>query len=176
MKHQDMLGEMLDSAADRLAAYGYLLTGSQHSGEDLVQDAIVKVFVRRRRLDDPRAAEAYVRAAMRTLHIDRMRRDDALTGAHARLVDHRQAARRDGSDRRPRPHRPAPSRPSGSKNGPSSSCSFYDDLKVSDIATQMRLADGTVKRYLSNALDKLAGELGSIDDSTERIGLVERKK
>lgn len=37
MKQGDLLGEMLDVAADRLAAYGYLLTGSQHSGEDLVQ-------------------------------------------------------------------------------------------------------------------------------------------
>jgi len=53
---------------------------------------------------------------------------------------------------------------------------FYDDLKVADVAAQMHLAEGTVKRYLSNALDKLAGELGSVDDSTERVGLVERKK
>ena len=75
MKQRDVLGEMLDVAADRLATYGYLLTGSQHAGEDLVQDAIVKVFVRQRRLDGPQAAEAYVRAAMRTLHVDRVRRD-----------------------------------------------------------------------------------------------------
>ena len=175
MKHQAMLGELLDLAADRLAAYGYLLTGSQHAGEDLVQDAIVKVFVRRRRLDGPRAAEAYVRAAMRTLHIDRVRRETHLRGLMPRLVDHGQApdasaviADQDQMGRAlallaPQERAVVVLR-------------FYDDLKVADIATQMHLADGTVKRYLSNALDKLAGVLGDIDAELERMPVVDREK
>lgn len=175
MKQRDVLGEMLDSAANRLAAYGYLLTGSQHAGEDLVQDAIVKVFVRRRSLDGPRAAEAYVRAAMRTLHIDRMRRETHWRGLMPRLADRASA--------------PSPEAAIADQDqmgralvllAPQERAvvvlRFYDDLKVTDIAAQMRLAEGTVKRYLSNALDKLAGVLGAIDETTERIGLVERKK
>jgi len=175
MKQRDVLAEMLGLAADRLAVYGYLLTGSQHAGEDLVQDAIVKVFVRHRRLDGPRAAESYVRAAMRTMHVDRMRRETRWRSAVPQLVDRAEVpdasaavADRDQVGRAllllaPQERAVVVLR-------------FYDDLKVVDIAAQMQLAEGTVKRYLSNALDKLAGVLGTLDDTTERIGLVERKK
>jgi len=175
MKQRDVLGDMLDLAADRLAAYGYLLTGTQHAGEDLVQDAIVKVFVRRRRLDGPQAAEAYVRAAMRTLHIDRMRRETRWRGLLPKLADRSVA--------------PGPEAASVDQDRIGRALTslapqertvvllrFYDDLKISDVAAHMHLAEGTVKRYLSNALDKLAGEMGSIDDAAERVGLVEREK
>ncbi len=175
MRQRVVLGEMLDVAADRLAAYGYLLTGSQHAGEDLVQDAIVKVFVRQRRLDGSRAAEAYVRAAMRTLHLDRMRRETRWRGLMPRLIDRSDApdasavvADQDQIGRALNLLAP--------QERAVVVLRFYDDLKVGDIAAQMHLAEGTVKRYLSNALDKLAGVLGTLDETTERIGLVERKK
>jgi RNA polymerase sigma factor (sigma-70 family) len=175
MKHQDMLGEMLDSAADRLAAYGYLLTGSQHAGEDLVQDAIVKVFVRQRRLENAKAAEAYVRAAMRTLHIDHMRRETHWRGLMPRLVDRRDPERPDDAvgeqDRIGKALAAL-----GKQERTVVILRFYDDLKVADIAVQMHLADGTVKRYLSQALDKLAEFLGDIEGDLERIAIVERKK
>lgn len=175
MKQRDVLGEMLDLAADRLAAYGYLLTGSQHAGEDLVQDAIVKVFVRQRRLDGPQAAEAYVRAAMRTMHVDRMRREAHWRGLMPRLVDRTQVPDASAvvADQDQMGHALDLLAP---QERAVVVLRFYDDLKVADIAAQMRLADGTVKRYLSNALDKLAGALGAIDETTERIGLVERKR
>jgi len=175
MKQRDVLGDMLDLAADRLAAYGYLLTGSQQAGEDLVQDAIVKVFVRQRRLENARAAEAYVRAAMRTIHIDRMRRETHLRGLMPRLVDRSEAP--DASavvadqDQMGRALvLLAPQERAVVVLG------FYDDLKVADIAAQMRLAEGTVKRYLSNALDNLAGVLGEIDTELERMPILDRKK
>lgn len=175
MKQRDVLSELLDTSADRLAAYGYLLTGSQHSGEDLVQDAIVKVFVRHRRLDGVRAAEAYVRAAMRTIHVDHMRRETHWRRLAPRLVDRAEApdasavfADHDQIGRALASLAP--------QERAVVVLRFYDDLKVADIAAQMHLAEGTVKRYLSNALDKLAGVLGTLDDTIERIGLVERKK
>jgi len=175
MKHQDMLGEMLDSAADRLAAYGYLLTGSQHAGEDLVQDAIVKVFVRQRRLENAKAAEAYVRAAMRTLHIDHMRRDVKWRALMPRLADDRSPGRPD--DALGEQDRVGEALSTlGKQERTVVILRFYDDLKVSDIAAQMHLAEGTVKRYLSQALDKLAEFLGDIEGDLERIAIVERKK
>jgi len=175
MRQSDVLGEMLDVAADRLAAYGYLLTGSQHAGEDLVQDAIVKVFVRQRRLDGARGAEAYVRAAMRTIHIDRMRRETHWRGLVPRLVDRSEAP--DASALVADQDRMARALVLlATQERAVVVLRYYDDLKVADIAAQMHLAEGTVKRYLSNALDKLAGVLGTIDETTERIGLVERKK
>ena len=173
MTHPDVLGEMLDVAAHRLASYGYLLTGSQHASEDLVQDAIVKVFSKRRRLDNARAAEGYVRATMRTLHVDRMRRETRWRAAMPSLVSRDVHPNLDTAvvdqDRMGRALLTlAP------QERTVVVLRFYDDLKVTDIAVQLHLAEGTVKRYLSNALDKLAGVLGDIDESTERVSLVER--
>jgi DNA-directed RNA polymerase specialized sigma24 family protein len=37
---------------------------------------------------------------------------------------------------------------------------FYDDLTVPQIAAQLGLADGTVKRYLADASARLAEVLG----------------
>ncbi|MCR6711890.1 MAG: hypothetical protein NVV57_03970 [Demequina sp.] len=34
----DPIGRLLDAAAGRLAAYGFLLTGSQQAGDRLVED------------------------------------------------------------------------------------------------------------------------------------------
>src|SRR6478735_5118485 len=92
----DLIGQLLDAAAKRLAAYGYLLTGSQHAGEDLVQGAIIKVFIKRRRLEDVRAAEAYVRAAMRTMHLDEVRRATSWRAKAPKLVSRTDQS--DGSD------------------------------------------------------------------------------
>ncbi|MCB2413121.1 sigma-70 family RNA polymerase sigma factor [Demequina sp. TTPB684] len=175
MEQKDVLGEMLDAGADRLAAYGYLLTGSQHAGEDLVQDAIVKVFVKKRRLDNPRAAEGYVRATMRTIHIDGIRRQGRFRAlmprlAHADAVDSADVAVMDRARMGVALKALAP------QERAVVVLRFYDDLKVSDIAAHMHLAEGTVKRYLSQALDRLAHELGDIDGDADRIGVVERKK
>jgi RNA polymerase sigma factor (sigma-70 family) len=158
-----------------LAAYGYLLTGSQHAGEDLVQDAIVKVFVKKRRLDNPRAAEGYVRATMRTLHIDGIRRQGRLRALMPRLV-HADTAEPPEVDIANRDQMGVALGALAPQERAVVVLRFYDDLKVADIAAHMHLAEGTVKRYLSQALDRLAHELGDIDGDADRIGVIERKK
>jgi len=52
---------------------------------------------------------------------------------------------------------------------------YLDDLKVQDVAAQMGLAEGTVKRYLSNALGKLADVVDITDVEPERVHVVDRK-
>lgn len=53
---------------------------------------------------------------------------------------------------------------------------FYDDLTVPQIAAQLGLADGTVKRYLADASARLASVLGDQDiehpDHNDRIPVV----
>ena len=49
---------------------------------------------------------------------------------------------------------------------------FYDDLTVPQIAAQMRLADGTVKRYLADASGKLAQMLGDDVDASSAAAAV----
>ncbi|WP_430868302.1 sigma-70 family RNA polymerase sigma factor [Demequina aurantiaca] len=154
-----LLGEMLDRASSRLAAYGYLLTGSQHAGEDLVQDSIVKVFSRRRRIPNAQAAEGYVRAAMRSVHIDRMRREKVW-----RRIAPGQVARDDVPDHADRIATADALGAALATLTPQQRTAvvlrYYDDLTVPAVAAQMRLAEGTVKRYLSEALGRLAIAVG----------------
>ena len=174
LNERPLLDELLGVAADRLVAYGYLLTGSQHAAEDLVQDAIIKVFIKRRRLDNVRAAEGYVRAAMRTIHIDHMRRTALWRRAAPGLLgvgDVPDAAvavvDRDQLER-------ALNRLSPQERAVVV-LRYYDDLGIHDVAAAMKLGDGTVKRYLSNALAKLAGLVDEIDSDRDTVAVVNRK-
>lgn len=56
-----------------LNAYAYLLTGDLRDAEDLVQEALVKTFIRGRHLEIA-SAEGYVRTAILTTWIDTYRR------------------------------------------------------------------------------------------------------
>ena len=55
---------------------------------------------------------------------------------------------------------------------------FYDDLTVPQIARRLDLAEGSVKRYLSDASVQLEALLGPIEDAglTEDVQLVEGRK
>ena len=170
-----MMGELLHVAASRLAAYGYLLTGSQHAGEDLVQDAIVKVFVRRRRIPNVQAAEAYVRAAMRTIHLDAMRRE-----ARWRKVAPGQVAQQERPDHADAvADTDAMGRALATLSGQERTAivlRYFDDLTVTDVAAHMKLADGTVKRYLSNALTKLGEQAEALELTVERAPVGPRRR
>lgn len=175
MTTDDLLGELLADAAGRLATYGYLLTGNRHAGEELAQQAIVKVLVRRRRIEDARAAEAYVRAAMRTLHIDGLRRERrwrlAMPGqarpertpdaTHA--VVESDAMGRALTSLTPQERAVVILR-------------YYDDLTLAAVAEHMRLAEGTVKRYHANALEKLRAYLGDVEEADARVSVVDRRR
>lgn len=170
----DLIGELLDAAAGRLAAYAYLLTGSQVAGEDLVQGAIVKVFVKRRRLNDVRAAEAYVRAAMRTMHLDEVRRAASWRSKAPKLVQRTELS--DHSDdvaARDVVGRALAALPLQERTAVV--LRHYDQLQVSEIATAMRLAEGTVKRYLSQAHATLAAKLGEVGPVEDHVPVVVRK-
>lgn len=172
MTTSEVLGDLLAVAGDRLAGYGYLLTGNAHAGEELAQAAIVKVFVRRRRLSDVRAAEAYVRAAMRTLHVDGIRRE-----RRWRLAMPGQARAEHGPDA-------ASALAEADALGRALAALFpqertvvilryYDDLTLQSVADHMRLALGTVKRYHANALDKLRAHLGDVEIADAWVSVVD---
>ena len=168
-----VVADVYREAGSRLAAYGYVLTGSHHGAEELVQAAVVKTLVKRRRLDDHRAIEGYVRATMRTLHIAALRREGlwrkAMPGQaaaelrpdHADTVVTSDAVGRALATLSPQERTAVVLR-------------YFDDLTVSAAADAMGLAEGTVKRYLSNALDKLAAMIGDEDLEVERVAVIER--
>ncbi|WP_159449679.1 sigma-70 family RNA polymerase sigma factor [Demequina sp. NBRC 110057] len=168
----EAVAQVLRDGGKRLASYGLVLTGSAHEAEELVQAAVVKTFVKRRRLRDAAAAEAYVRATMRTLYIDGIRRDRTwgrLVPAVVRrshvpdpsdeLAGHDQVAR--ALAELPRQVRTAVA------------LRYYDDLTVADIAHHMNLSEGTVKKYLQDGRSRLAPLLGLGTEEPEHATVTE---
>lgn len=160
---EHLVEDLMRERGTRLIAYGALLVGRDGDAEDLVHDAIVKVFSRPRRLRDVGEAEAYVRSAMPSIVIDRARSRTSRVRATTRAFD-RTAPGADldaGLDVR-RALRELPPR--------EQLCivlRFFDDLSVPQIAARLGLAEGSVKRYLHDATAKLAPLLDVTEDWNE---------
>jgi RNA polymerase sigma-70 factor (ECF subfamily) len=159
----DIIEQLYDVAAGRLGAYGYLLTGSQAAGEELVQAAIVKVFVKRRRLTNLQQAESYVRTTMRNLHIDALRRERSWRRAAPRhlaadVTDSSEALA--GSDAAARALAQLPPRVRAAVV-----LRYLDGLSVAEVAHEMGIGEGTAKRYLADGRAALGPALGVTDDA-----------
>ncbi|WP_307844912.1 sigma-70 family RNA polymerase sigma factor [Actinotalea solisilvae] len=143
-----------------LVGYAYLLTGHLGDAEDLVQDALVRTFVRATHVE-PRAAESYVRRAILTTYIDGYRRRRRWDGVRHLLAGaERDDALEDVSGARLDVRTALLALPPQQR-----ACvvlRFYDDLTVPEIATRLGLGDGTVKRYLSLAVHRMEGLLGPL--------------
>lgn len=157
----DVVGTLLATRGRALTAYGYLLCGDVHDAEDLVQDAVVKVFVRGRSGVALESAEAYVRRTMLTIFLDGRRRRARWLARRHLVAEAATTAGPSGpvDDRLdvvaalatlPRQQR---------------ACvvlRFYEDLTVPEIAERLGVADGTVKRYLSTGTRALEATLGPL--------------
>ncbi len=173
-----MLVNLVRARGEALTRYAYVYTGDMAAAQDLVQDALVKVFVRSRTRSEPEALEAYVRRVIATTYIDGYRRRRTWDGLRHLL------ARRD-DDQAVDPTVTASDRLDlraalaalGRQERTAVVLRFYDDLTVLQVAEVMQVAEGTVKRYLSNALHRLEARLGTLDplDGDERSLLVARE-
>jgi len=130
-----------------------LLTGDHHRGEDLVQTALTKVYLKWGRIDAPLP---YARRALVNAHIDQARRKwwgerpteilpevadvDADTGASA--SDARDELRRMLADLAPKERAVVVLR-------------YYLDLSEQDVAAELNISVGTVKSTGARALRKL---------------------
>ena len=159
------LDDLVRARGVALTRYAYLLCGDAREAEDLVQDALVKTFSRRRDLRESGPIEAYIRQAILTTHIDGVRRRQRWAAIRHLAVraETRLGPEQASSDRidievalnllAPRERACVVLR-------------YYEDLTVPEIARQLSLATGTVKRYLSDAVRRLEGRLGSIPADT----------
>ncbi|GEN80092.1 sigma-70 family RNA polymerase sigma factor [Actinotalea fermentans] len=155
-----------------LTGYAYLLTGNLRDAEDLVQDALIKTFVRRRSglvLDN---AEAYVRRAMLTTYIDGVRRARLWVDARHLLARSERAESHEAhvSDRT---DVEAALRVLSPQQRTCVVLRYYDDLTVPEIADRLGLSDGTVKRYLSVAVHRLEGLLAAVEAPTVDVDILE---
>ena len=160
-KWADTLERLVRERGRALVAYGYLLTGNARDAEDLFHDAVVKTFSRGKGSVSLGEAEAYVRRAMFSAHVDAGRRSHAWQRAFHLL----------GS---------SGSEPSGSttvefrtdlqealrhltpRERACTVLRFHDDLTAEAIGRELGITEGAVRRYLSDAAVKLRGALGAI--------------
>jgi len=155
---ESVLAELVAERGDALSRYAYVLCGDSDDAADLVQSALVATFSRLRNGFDVDRAEAYVRRAIASAYVDRGRRASrwrATAHLHAReeLVESPTTA----TDRRLDVKRQL-----GALSPRERACvvlRYYGDLKVDDIAADLGISAGAVKRYLSDGLAKLASAL-----------------
>lgn len=187
------LEELMARRSRALIGYAYTLTRDVPRAEDLVQDALVKVFSRLRRpadsgeggksmrldQDEPRLtnAEAYVRRAILTIYLDGYRRQSSWTGIKHLLADDAFA---------PAAERAATARVDvglalarlSPRQRESVVLRFFEDMTVPQIAQTLGTSPGTIKRHLSNAMELLRTSLAEMNvpemetSFEERLGAV----
>lgn len=158
----EVLSDLVRRRGRQLTGYAYLLTGDVASAQDLVQDALVRVFVRTRTGFTPDVAEAYVRRSIVGVYVDGFRRRRKWAS-----VRHLVAVAEAGDGPDPTIADRIDLRAALATLSPQERACvvlrYYEDLTIAAVADQLHLAPGTVKRYLSNAVHKLQTRLGPID-------------
>jgi RNA polymerase sigma-70 factor (ECF subfamily) len=162
-----VLDDLVQVRGHALARYAALLTGDRRDAEDVLQDALVRCFGQARPLRDVVAAETYVRRAILSVFLDRHRRSarwaavrhlaarrDQVDGPEGATVD-RVSVEAALATLRPRLRACVVLR-------------YYDDLTVPEIARRLGVAEGTVKRYLSDAVGQLEDVLGPVSSGRGR--------
>ncbi len=156
---EPMLDQLMRERAPRLLAYARLLTRDDAEAEDVLQDALVRAFSRGRSFPDLDRAEGYVRQAVPSVFVDRYRSRRSLAAAYERLAG-RASASGDERDHAVVLDVRAALAELPPRERACIVLRFYDDLTVPQIAHRLHLAEGSVKRYLSDASSRLAGLLG----------------
>lgn len=179
----DELGDLIARRGRALTGYAYLLCGDVQQAEDLVQDALVKVFSRLRRPPTARpgsvrtvdldaaaggraeiaSVEGYVRSAILTLYLDGYRR-------RRRWTDVRHLVATDDAVRGPESAATARADVAAALAGLTPrqrACvvlRYFEDLTVPQIADTLGSAEGTVKRHLHDAMAVMQDALHATDD------------
>lgn len=159
---EQALADLASGRGAALKRHAFLLCGNGAQADDLVQEALVRAFTRPLRAPRPGAAEAYVRAIMVNLFIDGTRR-------HSRWSRVAPLLRATGATPDPADQvsdRDAMLTALRSLSPRQRACvvlRYYEDLPVAEVAALLGVAEGTVKRYLSEAMSHVAMRLSSAE-------------
>ena len=168
MTAPDHLSTIVEERYPALVAYARLLTGGRLAdAEDLVQDAIVATFARRRAFDSAGHAEGYVRRCIANGFVDahrtRLRRWRAdARAASPEAVAPPQEALHDAAD---------VARALAVLSPRERACvvlRHFDDLTVREVGHRLGIAEGSVKRYLHDAARRLGVALAERHDEPVR--------
>ncbi|MFI1869893.1 SigE family RNA polymerase sigma factor [Streptomyces jumonjinensis] len=150
---EEEFADFYSGSVRRLTGQLYVMTGDFHEAQDVVQEAFVRAWGARRRLECELGPEAWVRTVAWRLAVSRWRRFARGQRAWSRRGD-------SGVSEGPGPgmvdlERALRSMPSRQRQ--CAALFYVCDLSVEKIAAETRLSTGTVKTHLSRARVKLAG-------------------
>jgi RNA polymerase sigma-70 factor, ECF subfamily len=162
MTDEEEFDELYRGSSRRLLQYAYSLTTDLAEAQDLVQEAYVRAWQRWRRLRGYDHVEAWLRLIVTRLATDRWRRLRIRRDAAALLAGDRHVAAPGEQTillvtamrRLPVQQRRA------------LALHYLLDLPISDVATEMGAAIGSVKAWLSRGRDALAGALAELAPRT----------
>jgi RNA polymerase sigma-70 factor (ECF subfamily) len=160
----ETLEQLVQRRGAALVAYGYLLVGNSRDAEDLFHDAVVKTFSRGKASVSMGEAEAYVRRAMFSAHMDAGRKNQAWKRVFHLLTDEtgdapRTTAVEFRTDLQEALRHLTP------RERACTVLRYYDDLTAVAIGRELGISEGAVHRYLSDAAVKLRGHLGALEES-----------
>jgi len=160
---QGVLDDLVRERRAALVGYAYLLTGDAGQAEDLVHEALVRTFSHSRGLNDPRAAEWYVRKAMVNTFINGLRKRRGFLDRQHLVVTPEAVPWHDVSVA----ETIAVQQALGVLSPRERACvvlRFFEDEPMAEIGAHLGISTGAVKRYLSDAITRLRGELGPMPD------------
>jgi RNA polymerase sigma-70 factor (sigma-E family) len=152
--------EFLEGAQLRLFRHAYLLTRDHSAAQDLVQAALVKVFVNWRRIDHPMA---YAQRIMVRSYLDGRDRDQRRQHLERVVAATDLVGAGPGGDRTTVLDALAQLPP---RMRAVIVLRYWEDLSVSDTAVILGCHEGTVKSTSSKALAKLRALLGDAYDES----------
>ena len=153
---EPILDEVMRERAPRLLAYAAMVTGDDAEAHDVLQEALVRSFSKRRAFTHVNAAEAYVRRAIPIVYLDGLRKRKNRERNQGRAYERDTTAQPDVDAQVDVQRALATLSP---RERACVVLRYFDDCTVQQVAQQLGIAEGTVKRYLADASAKLATRL-----------------
>ncbi len=157
---EQVASELVRTRFHALVGYATMLTGSRADAEDVVNDALIATFGRRRSLENVTVAETYVRRAIATTYLDSVRRSGRQNALARRVAEH-------ATDTLPGPELEIVQRSEIDEalthlTPQERACvvlRVMDQNSTRETAQALGRAEGSVKRYLHDGMAKLSAAL-----------------
>jgi len=144
----------------------HLLAGDRQHGEDLLQQALTKVYLSWRKIRDPQAAEAYARRTLVTTAVSWHRRRWHGERPAGALPEQLIVDGTPGIDERLRVWNAICALPA--RQRAVVVLRYYEDLSESEIAAQLGVSTGTIKSQASRALATLRDSLAEASEPASK--------
>ena len=161
MAWEPMFDELAAQRGGRLLAFATMLAGASQA-EDLVQEAVIATFSRRRGFTSVGQAEQYVRRAIATRYIDSVRKDASRRSLESRATSHDVSLPDAGAGFESDAAVDAALAGLAPRVRACIALRYIEDLSIRETAHTLGLSEGTVKRYVADGLATLNARLGTM--------------